>query len=524
MNQKTAIIIGAGPAGLTAAHELLDKTDIKPVIYEMTDGVGGIARTVAYKGNRIDIGGHRLFSKHDKIIEWWCNFLPLQGRPSTDDVVLKRSIPLSKKPDAPDPEKTDKVMLIRYRISKIFLLGRLFNYPLSADFRTFIYLGLLRTIKIAISYLKIRLFPIRNERNLEDFFINRFGKELYLLFFKHYTQKVWGTSCKKIRAEWGRQRIKSLTIPRVFLNMTRNLNPWRSPTFYTKDVDTSLITQFLYPKLGIGQLWNEVAEGIQKKGGEIHCNHRAIGLTSKNGKIIGITLRNEVTGETVTRNGEYFFSTMPVKDLIQSLGNAPPEVRQVAQGLHYRSLVVVGLLLRELKIKYKGASAGPNNIIPDTWIYLPEKTIKLGRLQIYNNWSPYMLKDMNAIWVGLEFFCSEGDGIWNKSDTEMLAYAIGEASKIGFIDKGAILDNVVIRMPKTYPGYCGTYDSFDVVRNFTDTFENLFLIGRNGMHRYNNMDHAMLTAMAAVENITHNISSKDNLWAINAEQEYHEEK
>ncbi|MFZ2146466.1 MAG: NAD(P)/FAD-dependent oxidoreductase [Sedimentisphaerales bacterium] len=524
MAEKTAIIIGAGPAGLTAAYELLDKTDIKPIIYEMTGDIGGISKTINYKGNRIDLGGHRFFSKSDRVMQWWENILPLQGVPARDDVVLGRDVPLSKKDNAPDPEKTDKVMLIRGRLSRIFFLRRFFDYPISLNLKTLSNLGLIRVIRIGLSYIKVRLFPIKNEESLQDFFLNRFGKELYLTFFKDYTEKIWGVPCDRIKAEWGAQRIKSLSVTKAILHAARGAVS-RDSSIAQKKTETSLIGQFMYPKLGPGQMWEEVAKLVKEKGGKIYLNHKVVGLKSKDNKIIEVKVRPQITGDIKTARGDYFFSTMPVRELIHSLGErVPQEIQKVAQGLMYRDFMTVGLLLRKLKIKNETKIKTLNDIIPDNWIYVQERDVKLGRLQIFNNWSPYMVKDRGTIWIGLEYFCTQGDNLWNKSDDDFTNFAVDEFAKIDIIEKRDVLDSIVIRMPKAYPAYFGTYDQFHLIRNFTDKIENLFLTGRNGMHRYNNQDHSMLTAMKTVENIINGVKSKNNIWSVNAEQEYHEEK
>lgn len=524
MEQKIAIIIGAGPAGLTAAYELLDKTDIKPIICEMTDDIGGISKTINYKGNRIDIGGHRFFSKSERVMKWWKNILPLQGAPSRDDIMPGRNILLDKEASAPDPEKTDRVMLVRDRLSRIFFLRKFFDYPISLNRNTFLNLGLKRIIKFGLSYVKTRLLPIKAEKSLEDFFINRFGKEIYLTFFKDYTEKVWGIPCDRIRPEWGAQRIKGLSITKAILHAVKNsLN--KDFSIAQKDVETSLIGRFMYPKFGPGQMWEEVARIIKEKSGEIYLNHRLIGLKYKDYKIVGAIVRNDITGVVKTLEGDYFFSTMPVKDLIRALGESlPPKVKEVAEKLTYRDFITVGLLLKKLKIRNETNVKTINNIIPDNWIYIQERDVRLGRLQIFNNWSPYMVKDENTVWMGLEYFCNEGDVLWTKTDDDLVKFAIDELSKIDIAEEEDVLDSIVVRMPKTYPAYFGSYEHFHVIRNFIDKFENLFLIGRNGMHRYNNMDHSMLTAMTSVENICNNVTSKDNIWAVNVEDEYHEER
>ncbi|MBI3591359.1 MAG: NAD(P)/FAD-dependent oxidoreductase [Candidatus Melainabacteria bacterium] len=528
-NETTAIIIGAGPAGLTAAYELLLKTDIQPIIYEMSGDIGGIAKTVNYKGNRIDMGGHRFFSKSDRVMQWWQNILPLAGAPSKDDLILNisyqnknRAITLSE--NGPDPEKTDLVMLIRRRLSRIFFLRQFFDYPISLNLNTISNLGIVRIIRIGLSYIKVKFFPIKIEKSLEDFFINRFGRELYLTFFKDYTEKIWGVPCSTIKPEWGAQRIKGLSITKAIIHAVKSLL-LRDKSIAQKNIETSLIEQFLYPKLGPGQMWEETVKIIKNKGGQICMHHRVIGIKLERDKVIEVTLLDESTGKIKTQKGDYFFSTMPVKELIECMGDlVPSDVYRVAQGLMYRDFITVGLLLKNLKIKNKTNLPSINDIVPDNWIYIQERDVKIGRLQIFNNWSPYMVKDPNTAWIGLEYFCNVGDELWNKKDDEFIKFAIDELCKIDIIEKENVLDSTIIRLRNTYPAYFGSYDQFNVIRQFTDKIENLFLIGRNGMHRYNNQDHSMLSAMTAVENIINGIKTKDNIWEINVEMEYHEEK
>jgi protoporphyrinogen oxidase len=522
MNQKQAIIIGAGPAGLTAAYELLDKTNIKPIIFEATTDIGGISKTVNYKGNHIDIGGHRFFSKSEKIMQWWLNILPLQETPLPDDYKLKKE--LRSQENTLNPEETDKIMLQRKRISRIFYLRKFFDYPLTLNINLFSNLGAKRTIKIGLSYLKTTIKPIKEEKTLEDFFINRFGEELYQTFFKDYTEKVWGVPCHQIKSDWGSQRIKGLSITQAVKHGLRNIII-RNSTINQKNVETSLIGQFMYPKYGPGQMWEEVARLIEQNKGEIHRENSVIELTSKNNEIVGVKVRNEKTGELKTYKADYFISTMPVKDLIKSFnGEISPVIREVAEGLIYRDFITVGLLLKKLKIKNESKIKTFKNIIPDNWIYIQEKDVKIGRIQIFNNWSPYLVENDENILLGLEYFVNEGDEYWTMDDDDFINYAIQELSRMDMIDENDVIDGFIVRMPKTYPAYFGTYDRFDVIRNFVDKFENLFLIGRNGMHRYNNMDHSMLSAMQAVENIINNITVKDNIWLINAEEDYHEDK
>ena len=523
MTKKTAIIIGAGPAGLTAALELLEKTSIKPIIFEMSEDIGGISKTVHFKGNRIDIGGHRFFSKSERVMQWWQNILPIQGAPAKDDLLLGRKVPLSLEDNAPDPQKENKVMLFRSRLSRIFFLRKFFDYPITLTIKTVKNLGILRTGKIGLSYVYASLFPIKNEKSLEDFFINRFGRELYKTFFKDYTEKVWGVPCVDIKPEWGAQRIKGLSITKAILHAARNLVSSDS-SINQKEVETTLIGQFLYPKFGPGQLWEEVAKKVVEKGGEIYFNHKATRCQINEKNITSIEFITDA-GAAVKKSGDYFFSTMPVKDLILSMQNdAPQDAQHVANGLIYRDFITVGVLLKKLLIQNQTETKTINNLIPDNWIYIQENDVKLGRLQIFNNWSPYLVKDQDTAWIGMEYFCNEGDSLWEMPDDELANFAIKELAEIGICDTGDVLDTIIIRVPKTYPAYFGSYDQFHLIREFTDQIENLFLVGRNGMHRYNNMDHSMLTAMTAVENIINNVTSKDNIWEVNSEEEYHEEK
>jgi len=523
---------------LTAAYELLDRTDIKPVVYEMTDDVGGISRTVDYKGNKIDIGGHRFFSKSDRVMRWWTNIMPVQGAPTGENPAYVREIDLppyaeqrgigekeARRVPSPDPETTDEVMLIRRRLSRILFKGRLFDYPISLDIRTLRKLGISQTVKVGLSYIKARLFPIREEKSLEDFFINRFGRELYKIFFKDYTEKVWGVPCSEISPEWGAQRVKGLSISKaVWQALKKALG--RDPTSYEqKEVETSLIERFLYPKFGPGQLWKKVARLIEEKGGEIHLGHRVTAIKCAEGVVEEITVRDEATRRETAVKGDYFFSSMPIKDLVAALGEGvPPDVSRTAQELEYRDFITVGLLLKNLRLEREaGGEPGEGGIL-DNWIYVQERSMLSSRLQIFNNWSPYLVKDRDKVWVGLEYICSESDDLWSASDEQLLRSAVDELVSMKAVNEEDVLDGLVIRMPKAYPSYTGSYKRLPLIREFTDGLENLFLIGRNGMHRYNNQDHSMLSAMVAVDNIISGVTSKDNIWSINVEEEYLEEK
>ena len=516
---KTAIIIGAGPAGLTAAYELLKHTNIKPIVVEMSPDMGGISKTVNYKGNRMDIGGHRFFSKSKRVMEWWQNILPIQNDTEKAVVSLKYQGKKSEVKLTKSSKLSNKVMMIRNRVSRVYFLQKFFNYPISFNLSTLSKLGFITSLKIGFSYVLIRLFPIPKEASLEDFFINRFGKTLYLTFFKDYTEKVWGKSCDEIPAEWGSQRIKGVSVGRAISHAFTRIFA-KNDDVSQKNTETSLIEKFLYPKFGPGQMWEEVARIIKEKGGEILINSKLTTVFLEQNKVKEVTITNTLKDKTETLKGDYFFSTMPVKDLIKAVNPEPPSnVVEVANKLLYRDFITVGLLLKDLKIKSKSE----NNLIKDNWIYIQEKSVKLGRLQVFNNWSPHLVKNPENVWLGLEYFCNEGDALWQKKDIDFIQFAIDELISINIIEKEAVLDATLIRMPKTYPAYFGSYNRFDEIRKYTDSIKNLFLIGRNGMHKYNNQDHSMLTAMAAVENIKNRVFDKENIWAINTEQDYHEE-
>jgi protoporphyrinogen oxidase len=416
-------------------------------------------------------------------------------------------------------------MLIRSRLSRIFFLRSFFDYPISLKWNTLKNLGFIRIFKIGFSYFKARVKPIKNEQSLEDFLINRFGTELYNTFFKKYTEKVWGVPCDAIPADWGAQRIKGLSVTTTILHALRSIFS-NDQSIDQKSTETSLIGQFLYPKLGPGQLWEEVAQVIKNMGGEVHMQHEAVRIETGPDSVTALTLRNHFNGEEQTFPCDYLFSTMPIKDLIERMTPTytPQKVQDIAQGLVYRDFITVGLLLNKLKIKNTTKIKTLNNIVPDNWIYIQESDVKIGRLQIFNNWSPYMVANRDNVWIGLEYFCQEGDELWSKDDAILTEFAIRELEQIDVINKADVLDATVLRVPKAYPAYFGTYHKFDELREYTDSLKNLFMVGRNGMHRYNNADHSMLTAMTAVENIRHGVTSKKNIWEVNAEQEYHESK
>jgi protoporphyrinogen oxidase len=386
-------------------------------------------------------------------------------------------------------------------------------------------LGLVRTFRVGTSYMISRVRQISPEKSLEDFLINRFGRQLYLTFFKSYTEKVWGTPCDEISAEWGAQRIKGLSLTTAVKHFLKKAfgKKTKSGDVAQKGTDTSLIERFMYPKFGPGQLWEHVADQIRAKGGEIHMGWRVdrIQCSVENGvkRVVSVDAVN-AGGERQTFAGDYFFSTMPMRELVEAMdASVPANVREVSTGLQYRDFITVGLLADRLKVKEPDGG-----LLKDTWIYVQEPDVILGRLQIFNNWSPYLVADPTKVWIGLEYFCYETDALWKMPDEELKKFAISEVAKIGILDSEDVSDAHVVRVPKTYPAYFGTYDRFDELREFTDGFENLFLVGRNGMHKYNNQDHSMLTAMTVVDGLVAGHVDKTALWEINTEQEYHEEK
>lgn len=537
---RKIVVIGAGPAGITAAYELLkDQDQYEIVILEASDKVGGISRTVRHGQNRIDIGGHRFFSKDDRVMEWWRGILDYQGAPSKDDLILGRESRLVE--GGPDPEKTDEVFLIRHRVSRIYYNGKFFDYPISMKPQTFINMGFLTSMKAGFSYLGSCLHKLP-ETSLENFYINRFGKKLYSMFFEGYTEKLWGRHPRVISADWGAQRVKGLSIWALVKNVFGKLIPKKN-----RQVETSLIEEFYYPKHGPGQLWEKALSVAQEKGAKVVFGAKVSGIDlDDNGRITTVRCEDGSSYEA-----DEVISSMPLKDLLRALnasngadGNSDPssddvseqklttknstvptEALKIAEGLPYRDFVTVGLLVDRLALKNQTNIKTLGNIVPDCWIYVQDTSVKLGRIQIFNNWSPYMLADPeHSVWIGLEYFCDEGDDFWNMTDEDCIAMATAELRKIGVIDDNAkILETCREKVQKAYPAYFDTYSDIDALITYLNSVDNLCCVGRNGQHRYNNMDHSMVTAFVAAD-VIRGTGKKEDLWAVNTEKSYHEEK
>jgi protoporphyrinogen oxidase len=462
------VIIGAGPGGLTAAY-LLAKRGVNVTVLEGDDMVGGISRTARYKGYRFDIGGHRFFTKIAPVEALWHEILG-------DEFI---SVP---------------------RLSRIHYVGKFFDYPLKAG-NALRGLGLWNSIRIVFSYLNAHLRPSPVEENLEQWVTNRFGRRLYEIFFKTYTEKVWGMPCTEIRAEWAAQRIQNLSLAKAILNAA-NLNR------RSKDIK-SLINEFQYPRFGPGQMWEVCRDKTEAMGGRVLMRHRVTRLETRDGRVVAV--HADSPNGSVRIEGEHFISTMPIRNLVHALDPvAPATVRAAANGLRYRDFLVVALILDK------------DGLFPDNWIYIHTPGVKVGRIQNFNNWSKAMVPDAGHTCLGMEYFCFEGDGLWSSKDEDLIAMASRELNELGLASGARVVDGAVVRMPKAYPVYDSTYrDHLAVVQQHVDAIPNLHLVGRNGMHKYNNQDHSMLTAMMTLENMD---GAGHDVWSVNTDFEYHEEQ
>lgn len=468
--QLKVVVMGAGPAGLTAAYEL-SKYNVDTVVLEKDDVVGGLSRTVSYKGYHFDIGGHRFFTKVQAVADMWHDVLK-------DD------------------------FLLRDRASRILYNKKLFHYPLR-PINALLGLGIGTGVLVLLSYAYARLFPTKNEMTFEQWICNRFGKRLYKIFFKTYTEKVWGIPCSEISAEWAAQRIKGLSLSSALKNALIGARV-RSKS----DVIPTLIDSFRYPKLGPGMMWEKVADTVQEQGNQLRTGDVTKILWSGH-EVEAVEVNMD--GSTHTVEGTHFISSIPIRELIHKLAPAPPsEVLQAATQLKYRDFITVALIVNR------------DDLFPDNWIYIHDPSVRVGRVQNFKNWSPHMVPDPNKTCIGLEYFCFENDGIWTMPDEQLIALARNEVQALGLVQESDVEDGTVVRMPKAYPVYDDSYAaSLMAIRRFLERIGNIQLIGRNGMHKYNNQDHSMLTAMLAADNI---LGADNDLWAVNAEQDYHEEQ
>lgn len=465
------VIVGAGPAGLTAAYELC-KAHIPSVLLEKDNVVGGLSRTVNYKGYHFDIGGHRFFTKVKAVEDMWHEVL------------------------------TNGKFLHRSRLSRIYYNKRFFDYPLKAS-NAVLGLGIWNSILIFLSYLRAQMFPYKIEETFEQWISNRFGKRLYRIFFKTYTEKVWGIPCNQIMAEWAAQRIKGLSL----LSAVKNALIQRQPTRKSNVIKT-LIDAFHYPQLGPGMMWETVKGIVERNGSKIRLRAGVERILWTDGRVEAVEI--VIDGRKEIVKGQHFISTMPVRELIQKFDPPVPDhVIKAAEMLNYRDFLTVALVVNK------------PDLFPDNWIYIHDEDVRVGRIQNFKNWSPYMVSDPEKTCLGLEYFCFEGDGLWTMSDEELIELGKKELAVLGLVSPADVVDGSVVRMPKAYPIYDGTYgNALIVLRKFLERVPNLQLVGRNGMHKYNNQDHSMLTAMLAVKNI---LGANYDLWQVNADHEYHEE-
>lgn len=509
-NDKIAIIIGAGPAGLTAAFELLKRTDYKPIVIEQLNQVGGLSKTVNYKGNLMDLGGHRFFTKSDRVWAWWQQFFAVK-----DSDAVKLQYKGLEQTIKPMQQITAKhYFLVRERKSQIMFQGQLLPYPLKIGWSFIQATGLLFIAKAMFGYVSAKLSPIKPEKSLEDFYINRFGSFLYEQFFKSYTEKVWGRACSEISRDWGAQRVKSLDIAAFVkdgLAKFLNLNTTSKPITLTE--------YFLYPEKGPGQLWEAVADSITELGGKIIFNAQMDAISLENNAVNSVSII-EKNGSKQTVNCHLLFSSAPIPQLAILLDQQQKSRAFAAiNNLKYRNLIVVGMLFNQTDLtERKGKEA-----VKNTWIYVQERNSIIGRLQIFNNWSPFMVVEPNHVWIAAELFCSTDDALYNLTEGEIKKQVFADLFTLGLFQTAEPIESNVLKIPYSYPAYWDGYEQIGEIETWLSEFKNIYPIGRNGLHRYNNQDHAMLSAMVAVDNIENSITDKSNIWAINTEEEYLEE-
>ena len=469
---QKVVIIGGGPAGLTAGWELVRLGHTAAQVFEKDDIVGGIARTDVYKGYRFDIGGHRFFTKVTIVEEIWDEILGSE-------------------------------MLTRPRLSRIFYNSTFFDYPLK-PLNALGGLGLVESARVGLSFLYAQVFPIRDERTFDQWVTNRFGRRLFEIFFETYTEKVWGIPCTEIGADWAAQRIKNLDLVQAVKAAVLGQRGQRKG-----EVITTLIEQFKYPRLGPGQMWESCRDQLADKGIPTHMGTEVVRLERDGQRIVAAVVRDQ-DGERRVPGGQ-FISSMPIRQLVRAMDPpAPDEVQAAAASLKYRDFLTVVLIVRN------------PDLFPDNWIYIHSPGVRLGRVQNFKNWSPEMVPDPGTSALGLEYFVNVGDDLWTMSDDELVALGTRECAHLGLVNAAEVFDGCVVRMPKAYPVYDMDYQAtLDTLRAWLDPIENLQLVGRNGQHRYNNQDHSMLTAVYAARNIAD--GGEYELWSVNVEEEYHEE-
>ena len=490
---KIALILGAGPAGLALAYELIElKTGIIPIIVDKLPNVGGLSRTVYFDGLGVDIGGHRLYTNNSYIQSIWDKFLPHQNAPSIDDILASREVNYPNQ--GLDPEKNEDVMLIRKRFSSIIHNHLFFDYPIKLNLETLSKLGFKTSFKAGLSYIK-SIFQKREEKTLEDFFINRFGYELYSIFFKDYTKKVWGKGADELSNEWGKERIRKLSLFKTILNaILLNIK------FLNFKKETSLIDEFYYPKYGCSQLWNLMADYIQNNGGKFYLNSEFVDFETKDKTIINVKIKDK-NNNIKTLNANYFISSIPISELIKGL-DAPYDIKQNAINLPYRDYILTGFYPDDFNLENTTTYKTINNKAPQCWFYLQEKDATAARIQVMNNWSPYLVGNCKKNYlISLEYFTNENEKLWQMQDDEIIELSKNECEKYNLFKKENILKTIVVREKKAYPSYFGTYKNIDKIKDFLSTYENLYIIGRNGQHKYNNMDEAMLNGIEAARKI-----------------------
>jgi len=472
LGRPNSVIVGAGPAGLTAAYQL-SKFGCASIVIESDDTVGGISRTCEYKGYRFDIGGHRFFTKIDYVWELWKEIL--------DDEFLKRP-----------------------RLSRIYYRQKFFDYPLKLT-NALLGLGPVEAARIGFSYLRAQIWPSREEANFEQWVSNRFGKRLFQIFFKSYTEKVWGMPCEEISADWAAQRIKNLDLLAALRNSL-----FSSQTSRKGEVITTLIDEFHYPRHGPGQMWEDCRKKLENRGTEVLMQTRVVGIRHEGGRVQSMRVR-DAAGDEYDVNGDQFLSSMPIRTLIRSLDPPPPrEVLEAADSLRYRDFLTVALIIDR------------EDLFPDNWIYIHSDDVKVGRIQNFKNWSPDMVPDPMRTALGLEYFVQENDEIWSMDDADLVELGRKEIAALDLASAEDVIDGAVVRMPKAYPVYDGSYQAaLRVIRAWLAGIENLQLIGRTGQHRYNNQDHSMVTAVYASQNI---MGENHDIWDVNVEDDYHEEQ